>query len=148
MKQTEALPTESVASILERDLNAVIQRWISLVEQNPELTVVPLSIKDRAAHLPKLIQDLITRLRLPKSAIALDSLSAREHGELRHKQGYTVPMVVDESRLLQVSIFSTLNDNVRTVDFSTLLPDVITIADEVDSQLKQSASRYMESAAA
>jgi hypothetical protein len=39
-----------------------------------------LSIKDRAAHLPKLIQDLITRLRLPKSAIALDSLSAREHG--------------------------------------------------------------------
>ena len=71
MKQTDALPTESVASIL---------RWISPVEQNHELTVVPLSIKDRAAHLPKLIQDLITRLRLPKSAIALDSLSAREHG--------------------------------------------------------------------
>ena len=57
-------------------------------------------------------------------------------------------MVVDESRLLQVSIFSTLNDNVRTVDLSTLLLDVITIADEVDSQLKQSATRYMESAAA
>jgi len=148
MKQTEALPTESVASILERDLNVVIQRWMRLVEQNEELTVIPMSIKDRTAHLPKLIQELIARLRLPEPAIGVDSLSGRDHGELRRKQGYTVPMVVEESRLLQVSIFSTLHDNVRTVDISTLLLDVITIADEVDSQLKQATSRYMESAAA
>jgi hypothetical protein len=148
MKHTEAFPTESVASILERDLNVVIQRWMRLVEQNEELTVIPMSIKDRTAHLPKLIQELIARLRLPKPAIGVNSLSGRDHGELRHKQGYTVPMVVEESRLLQVSIFSTLHDNVRTVDISSLLLDVITIADEVDSQLKQATSRYMESAAA
>jgi hypothetical protein len=106
MKHTEAFPTESVASILERDLNVVIQRWMRLVEQNEELTVIPMSVKDRTAHLPKLIQELIARLRLPKPAIGVNSLSGRDHGELRHKQGYTVPMVVEESRLLQVSILS------------------------------------------
>jgi hypothetical protein len=46
-------------------------------------------------------------------------------------------MVVDESRILQVCIFSTLHRNERRVIFSKLLPDVVTIADEVDAQLKQ-----------
>ena len=53
-------------------------------------------------------------------------------------------MLVEESRILQVSIFHTLNNNLRTVDFSKLLLDVITIADEVDSQLKQAALCYVE----
>jgi hypothetical protein len=53
-------------------------------------------------------------------------------------------MLVEESRILQVSIFHTLNNNLRTVDFSKLLLDVITIADEVDSQLKQAALCHVE----
>jgi hypothetical protein len=43
----------------------------------------------------------------------------------------------EESRLLQVSIFSTLQNSLGKVDFSTVLLDVMSIADEVDSQLKQ-----------
>jgi hypothetical protein len=44
---------------------------------------------------------------------------------------------------LQVSIFQTLQDNLSTVDFSLLLMDVMTIADEVDSQLKQTIGGFM-----
>ncbi len=50
------------------------------------------------------------------------------------QQGYTAAMVVDESRILQVCIFSTLHRNERRVKFSKLLPDVVTIADEVDAR--------------
>ena len=46
-------------------------------------------------------------------------------------------MIVEESRLLQVSLFTTLQRNLRSVDFSRVLLDVVTIANEVDSQLKQ-----------
>ena len=55
-------------------------------------------------------------------------------------------MVVEESRILQVSIFKTLQNNLANVDFSTVLLDVITIADEVDSQLKQAMLGYIEPA--
>ena len=55
---------------------------------------------------------------------------------MRRQQGYTVPMIVEESRNLQVSIFNTLQNNLGTADFSTLLLDVMTIADEVGSQLE------------
>ena len=54
-------------------------------------------------------------------------------------------MVVEESRILQVSIFNTLQKNLTKVDFSKVLLDVITIADEVDSQLKQAMLSYLHS---
>lgn len=136
------MTTKSVASILEADLDATILDWMGLVEHDKELTCVPLSFQDRTGHLPNLITDLIHRLRLPPTAKANVSIAAREHGDLRRKQGYTPAMVVEESRILQVSIFNTIQNNLRTVDFSKVLLDVITIADEVDSQLKQAMFSY------
>jgi hypothetical protein len=53
-------------------------------------------------------------------------------------------MIVEESRILQVSIFDTLQTNLNVVDFSLLLTDVMTIADEVDSQLKQAIVSFTE----
>jgi hypothetical protein len=44
-------------------------------------------------------------------------------------------MLVHESRILQVTLFGTLQSNLGYLDFSLLLPDVMTIADEVDAQL-------------
>jgi DNA-binding response OmpR family regulator len=136
------LPAESVASILEHDLAATIQDWMALVDHEEELTCTPLSFDNRTGHLPNLIADLINRLRLPPTAKANISIAAREHGDLRRKQGYTAAMMVKESRILQVSIFNTLQKNLSKVDFSKVLLDVITIADEVDSQLEQAMVSY------
>jgi DNA-binding response OmpR family regulator len=140
----KAISTESVADILERDFDAIVKFWMGLVEKDEELTCIPLTVDERTGHLPKLIHDLIVRLRLPEGAKNPTSIAAHEHGMMRRKQGYTIPMVVEESRIFQVSIFHTLNNNLSTVDFSKLLLDVITIADEVDSQLKQAALCYVE----
>jgi DNA-binding response OmpR family regulator len=135
---------ERVAAILDRDVNPTIQNWVSRVDQNEELAALSLSIEERTGHLPVLLGDLVRRLRLPPNANAPVSSAAHDHGILRHMQGYTVAMIVEESRILQVSIFNTLQNNLGTVDFSTVLLDVMTIADEVDSQLKQAILGYME----
>lgn len=135
---------ERVASILERDRKATIARWLGRVCREPELTLVPLSDEARTGHLPKLFQEVVERLRKPR---ALGTKAASEgaalHGSIRKSQGYSVPMLIEESRILQVSIFETLQKNLATVDFSFLLLDVMTIADEVDSQLKQTISSFM-----
>jgi hypothetical protein len=128
---------ESVADILEQELDPTIHEWLTLVEKEPDLIRIPLNFEERTGHLPKLLHDVIARLRLDKGSKAPVSVAASRHGELRRKQGYTAAMVVDESRILQVCIFSTLHRNERRVIFSKLLPDVVTIADEVDAQLKQ-----------
>ena len=138
---SESLPastgTERVADILEQELDLTIHEWIGLVEKEPDLIRIALNFEERTGHLPKLLHDVIARLRLDKRSKAPLSVAASHHGELRRKQGYTAAMVVDESRILQVCIFSTLHKNEHRVEFSKLLPDVVTIADEVDAQLKQ-----------
>jgi CheY-like chemotaxis protein len=151
LRKREARPLthiERVASILERDAKVTIQNWLDRVDLESELTRVPLSRQQRTGHLPRLLEELVHRLRVPR-ALGTKQVSeaAVAHGKIRESQGYSIPMIVEESRILQVSIFDTLQKNLSSVNFSLLLGDVMTIADECDSQLKQSLSSFMEQAA-
>ena len=137
------ISVESVADILERELQTVIKEWLIRVEKEPDLAHVPLNYEERTGHLPYLLHDVISRLRLDAGTKAPISKAAAHHGDLRRRQGYTVAMAVEESRLLQVSIFTTLHNNVKHLEFDELLPDVVTIADEVDAQLKEQMLRFM-----
>ncbi len=136
---------ESVASILERETQATINDWLLRVELVPQIITVPMGFEERCAHLPQMFRDLVTRLRypLPLGTRALVSPAAAAHGLSRRKQGYTAAMMVEESRMLQVSIFQTLQNNLHQVDFSLLLVGVMAIADEVDSQLAQAMMSYI-----
>jgi hypothetical protein len=121
----------------------VIRDWLIRVEKEPDLSSIPLSFEERTGHLPQLLRDVIRRLRLDDETQAPISEAASHHGDLRCKQGYTVAMAVEESRLLQVSIFTILHKNQQHLDFDKVLPAVVTIADEVDAQLKQQMLRFM-----
>jgi DNA-binding response OmpR family regulator len=136
---------EGVASILERDASLTIQRWFMRVERVEELTAIPLAEQERTNHLPGIIENIITRLRHVRSieTTAQPSAAAIAHGRDRYGQGYTVPQVVEEARILQVSIFETIQRNLASVDFSLVMPDIMLIADEVDSQLKQSIDGFL-----
>jgi YesN/AraC family two-component response regulator len=139
---------DNVANILEYETPFTIAKWLKRVEAEPDIITVSLPAKERSAHLPALFHDLVTRLRnpLPLGTRALLSDSAFDHGLLRREQGYTAAMMVEESRMLQVSIFETLQENLQKVDFKILLADVMTIADEVDAQLAQAMASYISEA--
>jgi DNA-binding response OmpR family regulator len=139
---------ERVGRILERSTGLIVEAWLAKVKQNTELSRVVLSDQERTRYLPKLIDDLIVRLRSTHITIQeggfIDSPAAVAHGKLRRSQGYTSAMLVQDSRILQVTLFGTLQNNLSALDFSLLLPDVMTIADEVDSQLTQAMAGYTE----
>src|ERR1700730_9141641 len=141
---TPPAAAQSVADILEHHLDGVIRDWLALVEKQEDLMLISLTFEERTGHLPQLLEDVITRLRLDVGTKAPISIAASHHGDLRRLQGYSVAMVVEESRLLQVCLFTTLHKNTNRLEYSKLLPDVVTIADEVDAQLKQQMLRYME----
>jgi len=139
---------QTVAFILEQDTQATIDDWLARVSSEPNVITVQLSPEQRSAHLPQLFRDLVSRLRtpLPLGTRALLSTAATAHGLARREQGYTAAMIVEESRMLQVSIFQTLQNNLHRVDFSLLLFGVMAIADEVDSQLAQAMASYIAEA--
>ena len=135
---------EALATILERTTQNSIDDWYQGVEAEECLMAIHLSREERCQHLPQLFRDLARRLHAfkPLGTKELKSDSASLHGAARKSQGYTAEMMVEESRILQVSIFRTLQNNLGTIDFSVLLLGIMTIADEVDSQLSQAMRSY------
>jgi hypothetical protein len=148
IKSGGSVPVETVAEILERELHPLIEAWLVRAEKESDLMRIPLTHDERTEHLPHLMHDVIKRLRINAGTKAPISVAAGEHGDLRRKQGYTVAMMVEESRLLQVSIFTMLHENVKQLESSALLLDVVTIADEVDAQLKEQTLRFIAANAA
>jgi hypothetical protein len=145
-EKSQSTSKESVGGILNRCKTALIADWLTRTKKTSELNHLHLSDEQRTGHLPKLIDDLVKRLSTPKlpdtDGDAIASLAAVEHGRLRRTQGYSSSMLIHESRILQVTIFGTLHQNLSLLDFNFLLPDVMTIADEVDSQLTQTMESF------
>jgi hypothetical protein len=143
--ETSAQAVASVATILDRESRSTIEGWIERVNADQNLRAIELDDKTRSCHLPQLFKDLVHRLRnpLPLGARGERSKSAQAHGLTRRKQGYSAAMLIEESRMLQVSIFDTLRKNDNGLDFNALLPDVMVIADEVDSQLVEAMTSYI-----
>jgi DNA-binding response OmpR family regulator len=135
---------ECVGEILDRTTEVAIAEWYSRVEKESLLMSIPMSCEHRCGHLPQLFHDLVVRLRTSAPDCNKESLSihAALHGINRRKAAYTAAMLVDESRLLQVSIFRTLHNNRSNLDFGRLLIGIATIADEVDSQLRQAIESF------
>jgi CheY-like chemotaxis protein len=135
---------ESVAAILERSIPKAIQNWFELVQTDEKVMAIPLSFEQRCSHLPQVFRDLIARLLScrPIGTKEAQSPAAARHGVSRRKQGYTAAMLVEESRILQVTVFDTLQRNLASIDFSVVLIGVMTIADEIDSQLSQAMQAY------
>lgn len=71
---------ERVAAILQRCTSRIVADWLVRVKKNKELTCVTLTDQERTGYLPKLIEDLIVRLREPnirgKKAIRCDNCKA------------------------------------------------------------------------
>src|SRR5271156_1942103 len=147
-KPIKRMDKESVGAILLRCSTSIVEAWLARAKRSSELNFITLSDQDRTGHLPRLVEDLAFRLSRPvatdKDSDAIFSAAAVAHGKLRFQQGYTPAMLVHESRILQVTIFGTLQINLESLDFSLLLPDVMTIADEVDAQFTQSMDSFMK----
>jgi DNA-binding response OmpR family regulator len=147
-KPTKRLDKERVGVILQRCVSSIVEDWLARAKQSSDLNCLLLSDEERTGHLPKLVEDLALRLSkssaTAKDSDAIFSAAAVAHGKLRYQQGYTPEMLVHEARILQVTIFGTLQSNLNYLDFSLLLPDVMTIADKVDAQLTQSMDGYMK----
>ena len=140
---------ETVATILERTSEVTIKDWFEHIRKDHQVMAIPLTYEQRTCHLPQVLRDLIHRLRTshPIGSKELISTAAAEHGANRCKQGYSSAMMVEESRMLQVSVFHTLQKNLAGIDFSILLTEVMTIADEIDSQLSQAMTSYVAESA-
>ncbi len=139
----QALPLRRVSEILRENEQAICDQWLQSVAATPELAKIPLSKAERTDHIPGVLNDLIERVERDSEGISNVAVNAaKKHGISRCRQGYTIPQVLLEARLLQRAITSTVQNNLLGIHLSSLIPDLVGIGEGLGSLLEISVREY------
>jgi PAS domain S-box-containing protein len=68
--------------------------------------------------------------------------AAKKHGRTRYEQGYAIPNILFETRVLQRVLSGTIQRELLSLDFSTLVPDVFKTGESLESALEVSIRSY------
>ena len=102
--------------------------------------------KDRIDHVPDVIQELAKRVDLQADATSASGKStAAAHGKQRARQGYSIPLIVIEMRLLQRVISTVLQHNLIRMDLSTVIGDMVLVGESLQEQLEFSIRGFQQS---
>src|SRR5947208_535876 len=113
-------------SDLLRNRRAVIRaRWLQEVLSDAELTAVPLTDAERMDHLPELLDEVIGRMEEQREVLSAKAAeAARKHGRTRYQQGYTIPQILFETRVLQQVLSGIIQEELLSLELSSLVPDI------------------------
>jgi ActR/RegA family two-component response regulator len=133
--------SKRVPAVIEENKEKVIEEWLHRVNADAELKMVDLSEADRKDHVPGLLEEAIGRARDNYIGIVRQQ-AAEKHGTLRYHQGYSLPMLITEARLLQNGIAECIRRNFLDIDLSNLMSDMRKISDTIWMELEQSVRAF------
>jgi two-component system response regulator RegA len=139
------VPPRRLATLLHEHVDTIIQLWLALVKSDPELQRMPVNDNERADHVPAVISEMISMMERHPGVVSDEALrDAAKHGRERRIQGFSIPQILKETRLLRRSIFEVMQQHLLALDISALIPDLVQISDSLDVQIKQSIQAYLQ----
>ncbi len=139
-------PLKRVSELMRESQAEICREWLVLVKSHPELTAIHLPDKQRIDHLPRVIAELAKRVdNLSDQTTQSGKMAAAEHGKQRAHQGYTIPLIVIEMRLLQRVLSSILQHNLIRMDLSTVIGDMMQVGESLQEQLEFSIRGFQQS---
>jgi YesN/AraC family two-component response regulator len=139
-------PGKRTSALIREKSDEIVQRWRKELQADLRLASIRLSDKKLIDRLP-LLNDLAHLLETGGTQIPKTSLStAAIHGAERAKQGYTIPLLVTETRVLNRVIGEVLQKNLLTMNLSTLIPEALRIGEYLQALLEESIRAFQGTA--
>ncbi|PYV79994.1 MAG: hypothetical protein DMG93_19945 [Acidobacteria bacterium] len=138
------IQTRRLTEIIAEHLQRITADWLNQCRSDQELSSIPLSDAQRSDHVPRVIQQALG-IALGDSLSEKTTSAAREHGITRHRQGFTVPLLIREARFLEHAISRCVQTNLLAIDISHLISDIIAVNQTIQIQLEHSVAAFLES---
>jgi DNA-binding response OmpR family regulator len=139
------VPAKRLRQIIQENKENIINEWLRLVDENRDIKTVPLDRVDRLNHLPEVIDELLRVKASESEAPSEEALKAADkHGIRRREQGYSIPMVLEEGRILNNVICDYTRRNLLVVDISYLIPDLSEVGDRIHCLVQESVKAYLQ----
>lgn len=137
------LLTVRVSDLLRKQSSVIVDSWYERVEEDPDLKAIALARDERIDHLKEVIEEIAERIDSRRQSPSIPAAEAAAiHGRTRRRQGYTIPMLVVESRILQRVISNVLQENLLAIDISMVIGDLIQIGESLTSALEESIRAF------
>src|SRR5215472_3022806 len=144
-KSPDHRPMKRVAAVLRERTNEVTQKALRKMKANSDVTPLSMPDRERVDHIPLLLVRIADQLDSNDPDLSSFAKSeAAAHGTLRYRQGYSAPMLVEDARLIDEAIFDTIQEQLMTLDLSTLISDLRHVSRILELQLKESLRAYLE----
>jgi ActR/RegA family two-component response regulator len=141
-KPTHGIQPKRLPDIIEQDLDSIVRQWLTAVKKDEEISAIPLSDSDREDHVPLLLQQSLERAR-GRQLTPEDTDAAELHGAVRRKQGYSIPLVVREAKILLRVLADCVQQNLLAIQVSYLIPDMVNVWETVASELEISVKAFV-----
>ena len=136
---------QRLPQVIRADSESIVEHWLQTVKQDPEIASIPVADSERRQHVPILL-DIATGIAEGKELSAEDRKAYVRHGAIRYQQGYTVPLLIREARLLQASLANCIQRNFTAIEMNYLVPDAIHFMGTIDALLEDAARGFIQQA--
>jgi DNA-binding response OmpR family regulator len=144
------LMTQRLAEFVRENAEEIAQRALLAMKSDPRLSEIPLTDEQRLAHVPALLKEIVAQLeaRVPNELNPSTHRGGERHGAMRRQQHYSQEMLVDDVRLLDASIYDTIQDGLLRLELSSLIPGLKQMNLTMAAHLKGSIQAFNRTAAA
>jgi ActR/RegA family two-component response regulator len=142
-KSSHRIQPQRLALVIEQNREVIVRRWLKSVKKDLEIDAIALSDAERQDHVPQLLQVALRRMR-GKETRPEDREVAVLHGSLRLAQGYTIPLMIREAKLLERCLGEGIQQNLLAIEVSHLIPDMIELWDTIYTELETSVRVFLE----
>jgi ActR/RegA family two-component response regulator len=139
------LPTRRAPEILLDNLDEVLQRWRTSISEHAELKETQISPREQIDSVPEILSGICGQAM--KGEDKLDETTesfAVEHGISCFKRQYRADFILTETRLLQRAISRFFQENLLAIDLSSLIADVMRVAELITIATEQSLRSFHE----
>jgi DNA-binding response OmpR family regulator len=136
---------QRLPDLIHQEQKHIIEDWLAAGKSDPELQLIQISDSERVDHLPAVL-DAAASVAAGNQITADAMKVAALHGNIRSRQGYTVPLIMRESTLLQAVVARCVQENLLVIDISTLIPDLISTYEAIGTLAEVSVRSFLATA--
>lgn len=132
-----------ISELVRKQRSVICEQWLKEVLKDPELAAIPLTEEERSDHVPELLDEVIGRMEEQRDILSAKAAdTARKHGRIRYQQGYAIPQMLFETRVLQQVLSATIQRELFSLDLSNLVPDVFKTGESLEAALEIAIRSY------
>lgn len=135
-----------LADLVGQHRDQLVEAWVAEVGTDLSIAVIKLSDSQRKDYAPELLDQAVAVAR--GSDINADTRGAAAHGEARAKQGFTIPMLLRETRALHKILGLFVQEHLSEIAVNYLVSDMIRIFETIDLLAEESAQSFLQQSSA